>query len=97
METEHIVTTGSNDPAAPATHTTIIREGGESSGGGKGVWVGLLAVILLAVVGFVVFGQMSDAEVAKDNAVADAADQVGNAANQVGDAVEQGVDDLTNK
>jgi len=37
------------------------------------------------------FSQQSGAEIAKDNAVADAANQVGEAANQVGDAAQDAV------
>jgi hypothetical protein len=38
---------------------------------------------------------MSDSEVAKDNAVAGAAAEVGEAANQVGQAAEEAVDKVT--
>ena len=54
----------------------------------------VLAIIVLGVVGFVIFGQMSGAEVAKDDAIADAAGQVGNAAGQVGDAARDAADSL---
>ncbi|MGB7407079.1 MAG: hypothetical protein WA908_01110 [Pontixanthobacter sp.] len=40
---------------------------------------------------------MSDAEVAKDTAVADAAGQVGDAAQQAGDAVEGVANDVSNE
>lgn len=101
METEHIET---NSPAAePTTRTTIIRDSDpEPRSSGGGMWIGLLAVILLAVVAFFVFGRMGDAEIAKDDAVADAAGAVGNAADNVGEAatnagaaIEQTVDSAT--
>lgn len=87
METEHIV---ERDAAGSATRTTIIREGRTASNGSSTL-VALLAVLVLAAVAFFTFSQMSEAEVAKDNAVAGAADAVGDAAG----AVERGVDSLT--
>lgn len=72
------------------THTTVVTDQPRSGGGTK--WIGLLALIAIAVVAFLVFSRMSDAEVAKDNAVADAAAQVGDAAGQVGNAAEEAVD-----
>lgn len=72
------------------TNTTIITDRPGSGGGSK--WFGLLALILVGGAAVLVFSQMSDAEVAKDAAVADAAAQVGNAAGQVGDAAEQAID-----
>lgn len=69
------------------THTTVIRE---SSGGGGAGW--LIAIVLLIAVGagiyFVSRGQ--DSTVAKNDAIAGAAKDVGSAANKVGDAVEPG-------
>ena len=47
--------------------------------------------VLLVAVGVWFFTQQSGAEIAKDNAVADAANQVGEAANQVGDAAQDAV------
>ncbi|MXO71655.1 hypothetical protein [Alteraurantiacibacter buctensis] len=96
METEHIVETRAD---GTSDRTTIVRESGDSKGSSS--WVVLLVILVLAAVAFFAFSQMSDAEVAKDNAVADAAnavdnaaDNVGAAANQVGNAVEEGVDSL---
>lgn len=96
METEHIV---QDRPDGTADRVTIVRDSTERKTNSS--WVILLAILVLAAVAFFAFSQMSDAEVAKDNAVAqaagavdEAADNVGAAANQVGDAVEQGVDSL---
>ncbi|MFC0205498.1 hypothetical protein [Novosphingobium soli] len=75
-------------PADPATtHTTVIHEN-RSSGSGMGI---IMALILLVVVigGIYLFSQNS--EVAKDNAVAEAASDVGNAATKVGDAAQDAV------
>ena len=101
METEHIVETTAGEPAS---RTTIIRDSDSSSSGrGGGIWVGVLAILILGAVGLFAFDRMSDAEVAKDDAVAGAADAVGNAADNVGqaannaaEAVEEGVSNATN-
>lgn len=93
---EEIRTTETRTPAGD-THTTtthVVRDGETASGGG-GKWVLLLVVAVLAVLAFVAFTQMSDAEIAKDNAVAGAADDVGEAAGQVGDAAQDAADNLT--
>ena len=56
------------------------------------VWLlSAILVVLLVAVGVWFFTQQSGAEIAKDNAVADAANQVGEAANQVGDAAQDAV------
>ena len=68
------------------THTTIVTD--EPRRSGAGTWLILLVILVLAAIAFVAFNQMSGAEVAKDNAVADAAGQVGAAAGQVGDAAQ---------
>ena len=86
METEHIV---ERDTAGSATRMTIIRDGRAGSDGSSTL-VALLAVLVLAAVAFFTFSQMSEAEVAKDNAVAGAAEAVGDAAG----AVERGVSSL---
>ena len=76
------------------THTTVITDEPRSGGGGK--WALLLVILVLAVVGIWAFSQMGSAEVAKDNAIADAATEVGNAAGQVGDAAQDAADSVTN-
>ncbi|MES2699251.1 MAG: hypothetical protein V4647_06540 [Pseudomonadota bacterium] len=84
METEHIVETTNGEPT---TRTTIIRDGEPTSGkSGGGLWIGLIAVLVLGAVAFFAFDRMGDAEIAKDDAVAGAADAVGNAADNVGEA-----------
>ena len=71
-----------------ATHTTIIDDG--RSGGGSG-W--LIALILLVAVigGFYLWSRYGDSDVAKNNAIAGAAQDVGDAAQQVGNAAEDAV------
>ncbi len=73
------------------THTTVV---GEERGGGGATWLIVLLLIVVAAVGIWFFSGMSDAEVAKDNAVAEAAGDVGNAASQVGNAADRAADDV---
>ncbi|QZH74894.1 MAG: hypothetical protein JY451_14805 [Erythrobacter sp.] len=75
------------------TRTTVIRDAEPSSGGGK--WVLLVILLVLAAGALFIFSQMSDAEVAKDGAVAGAAEDVGNAASQVGDAAQEAADSIS--
>lgn len=83
MAEEHITT---RDELG--THTTIITDRASPRGGGSGWLIGL--VLLVAIVaGIFFFSQMSGSETAKDNAVANAAGQVGDAASQVGDAAQK--------
>lgn len=73
--------------AAP-THTTIIHE--TRSSGGTGIIMAL--ILLVAIVGGVyLFAQSRQSETVRDNAVAEAAKDVGNAATKVGDAAEDAV------
>lgn len=83
MAEEHITT---RDPSG--THTTIITDGDSRGGGGSGWLIGLVLLVAL-VAGIYFFTQMSGSEVAKDNAVANAASEVGDAASQRGNAAEQ--------
>lgn len=57
--------------------------------------IGLLVLIVVGIIAVLVFSRMSDSEVAKDNAVAGAAAEVGEAARQVGQAAEEAVDKVT--
>lgn len=84
--TEERITTTETPAGNTHTTTTVVRDEPQSGGGMK--WGLLLGLLVLAVVAFVVFSQMSDAEIAKDNAMAEAADSVGDAAGQVGDAAQ---------
>ena len=78
-------------PAAVTVNTAPAA----SSGGGSGMLIGILLIALLAVGGYFLFAS-SDSEVAKDNAVAEAADNVGAAAKKAGNAVEKAADKLAN-
>jgi hypothetical protein len=78
------------------THTThTVVTDGEARRGGSGWLIALLLIIAL-VAAFLIFSNMSGSEVAKDNAVADAAGEVGAAAEQVGDAAQDAADEVTN-
>ncbi len=78
-------------------HTThVIRDSDtHTSGGGAAKWVFLIIIAAAVAIGAYVLTQGSSAEIAKDNAVAGAADDVGQAANQVGEAVQDVADDVT--
>lgn len=77
------------------THTTVVSDAPRSGGGGAMWLIVLLLVVVAAIAVFYVSG-MSGSEVAKDNAVAEAAGDVGNAAQQVGDAARDAADSVTN-
>lgn len=49
----------------------------------------MLVVVLALIVGAYFVSQMSGAEIAKDNAITNAANEVGDAANQVGEAAQE--------
>lgn len=78
------------------THTThTVVTDGERRGGGSGWLIALVLIVaLIAAIWF--FSGMSNSEAAKDNAIADAASDVGNAAEQVGDAAQDAADNVTN-
>lgn len=84
MAEERIVTTETPPGAAPVTHTTVIHDAGRR-GGGSGWFIGIVLVLAL-IAGVYFFTQMSGAEMAKDNAVTNAANEVGSAAKEVGSA-----------
>ncbi len=72
------------------THTTVRTD--EPRSRGSGMWVLLVIVLIAALAGFYLLSSQSGAEIAKDNAVANAANEVGDAANQVGEAASQAGD-----
>lgn len=76
------------------THTTVVTDGERRSGGNTVLLVVLL--LILAAVAFWVFSSMSGAEVAKDNAIAEAASDVGDAAQNAGAAVEDAAQNIGN-
>lgn len=86
MTEERITETETPTGNVHTTHT-VIHDDAPRSGGGSG-WLIALVLIVVAIVGFYLFSQQSDSEIARDNAVADAANEVGEAADQVGEAAQ---------
>lgn len=74
------------------THTTVVSDGGRGSGA---TWLIVLLLVVIAGVAIWFFSGMSGSEVAKDNAIAEAANDVGNAAQQAGDAAQDAADNLS--
>ncbi len=68
----------------PIQRETIVVTEGKSSG--TNGWFVMFTVLAAVLVGLWAFTQLGGAEMAKDNAVADAAEEVGRAAGEVGDA-----------
>ncbi|KWV95851.1 MULTISPECIES: hypothetical protein [unclassified Erythrobacter] len=85
MTEERITETTDSSGNTHTTHTVVTD--GANRGGGTN-WVLIMLVVAIAIIGIFFFTQMNSAEVAKDNAIADAANEVGEAANQVGDAAQ---------
>lgn len=90
--TEERITQVGAPGQATHTHTTVITDPPRRGGGATLLVV--LALLVLAVLGFMFLGPMSGAEIAKDNAVAEAAGSVGAAAEEVGAAAEEAADRL---
>ena len=90
MTEERITETETPSGNTHTTHT-VVTDDGARRGGGSG-WLIALALLVLALVGFYLFSQQSGSEIAKDNAIAEAAGDVGNAAENVGEAAKEAVD-----
>lgn len=84
MTEERITETHTPSGNTHTTHTVVTDDRARSAGAKWGL---LLLLALAAIAAFLIFQQMSGAEVAKDNAVADAANSVGEAADNVTEAV----------
>jgi|SRR6476469_10793446 len=80
------------------THTThtIVTDGDTRSGGGGSGWLIAIVLLIAVVAGIWFFSGMSNSEAKKDDAIANAADNVGAAAKQAGNAVENAADNVTN-
>lgn len=89
MTEERITETETPAGNVHTTHTVVTDDGARKGGSG---WLIALALILVAIVGFYLFSQQSGSEIAKDNAVAEAAADVGDAAQNVGEAAKDAVD-----
>lgn len=90
MTEERITETETPSGNVHTTHT-VVTDGGARRSGGSG-WLIALVLIVIAIVGFYLFSQQNKSEVARDNAVAEAAGQVGDAAQDVGNAAKEAVD-----
>lgn len=90
MAQERIVETRGDDGEIVSRHV-VIEEGERRSGSG---WLLLLVLLIAVVAAIFLFGRYSDAEVAKDNAIGQAANEVGEAANKVGDAAQDAVEQV---
>lgn len=87
MTEERITETETPAGNVHTTHTVIHDDGAPRSGGSG--WLIALVLLLVAVAAIYFISRQSDSEVARDNAVAEAADSVSNAANEVGDAAQE--------
>jgi hypothetical protein len=72
--------------------TIIVADSGRRSGGGT--WLIGIVLLIAVIAGIYFFTQNSGSEAVKDNAIANAADQVGDAAQQVGNAAQDAADTL---
>jgi uncharacterized protein HemX len=86
MTEERITETETPSGNTHTTHTVVHDDGARRGGSG---WLIALVLVLVAVAGIYFISQQSDSEIARDNAVAEAADSVSEAANQVGDAAQE--------
>ena len=91
MSEERITETRDEQGNTHTTHTIVHDDGGPPRRSGGSTLVLLVILAVVAIGGLIVFNQMGGAEVAKYNAVAEAAGEVGDAANQVGDAAHAGL------
>jgi hypothetical protein len=74
------------------THTTVVSDRPRSGGA---TWLIVILLVILAAVAVFYLSGMNNSEMAKDNAIADAAREVGTAAGQAGDAVQDAADAVT--
>ncbi len=77
----------------PTASPVTVNTAPQSGGGFGGVFIAILLIAAVAI-GYFLFAN-SDSEVRKDNAVAEAADNVGAAAEKAGNAVEKAADEIT--
>ncbi|QNE04292.1 hypothetical protein [Croceicoccus marinus] len=76
--------------------TEVIRDAEPARSGGGMATMLIVLVVVAALIGAFVLMQGQDAEIAKDNAVAGAADSVGNAAESIGNAADQAAEKIAN-
>jgi flagellar basal body-associated protein FliL len=78
------------------THTTVVTDGRGERRSGAGTVILLIVAAIVVLAAIWAFTNMSGAEVAKDNAIADAAGEVGAAAGEVGEAAQDAAGAITN-
>ena len=94
MVDERITEVETPDGNTHTTHTIVTEGADRPSSGGSG-WLIALVLIVALIAGIWFFSGMSNSEAAKDNAIANAADNVGAAAEQAGNAVEDAANNVT--
>lgn len=80
--TEHTDSSGN-------THTTRTIETGDSSGGGAAKWVFLIILVAAIAVAGYFLTRTNASEIARNNAITEAANEVGDAAGEVGNAAQE--------
>tara|TARA_B100000678_G_scaffold57638_2_gene46456 strand:+ start:438 stop:776 length:339 start_codon:yes stop_codon:yes gene_type:complete len=90
--TEERITRHTDEEGHTHTTHTVVTDGERKRGGGASTILLVIVAIVAIVAAVMIFGNMSNSEVAKDNAIGDAASEVGEAANQAGDAIEGAAD-----
>lgn len=75
------------------SHTVVDRDVDRGRSGGSGWLIAIVLVLALLIGGYFLM-QSSSSDIAKDNAIAEAAGDVGNAAQQVGDAAQDAANNL---
>ena len=73
------------------SHTIVDRDGGSRGGAG---WLIAIVLVLALLIGGYFLMQSTGSDVAKDNAIAGAAQDIGNAAQQVGDAAQDAANNV---
>lgn len=76
-------------PDGRVTHTTVNR-----SGSGSGAWVLAIAFLVVLIAGLYLYSRYGTSQINKDNAIAEAASDVGDAAQNAGNAAREAADEL---
>ena len=92
MAEERITTVETGDAPPTTRHTTVVQDG-ESRSSGAG-WMIAIVLLIAVVAGIYFLSQTMGSQTNKDNAIAEAAGDVGAAASQVGDAATDAVDNI---
>ena len=85
-----------NVSSEPGQPTVIVTDGGRRGSSG-GTWFIAVVLLIALVAGVFIFSRTSGSETVKDNAIANAAGQVGNAAEKVGNAAESAAGTINNE